>query len=60
VVPYRSGVKLKKLLKSNDQFIKIENGEHNNLSESVIYRNALDSLLEKWIYRNALDSLLEK
>jgi len=45
VVPYRSGVKLKKFLKPGDQFIKIENGEHNNLSESLVYRLALDSLL---------------
>ncbi|RYD73836.1 MAG: alpha/beta fold hydrolase [Sphingobacteriales bacterium] len=46
VVPYRSGVKLKKFLKPGDQFIKIEDGEHNNLSESVVYTSALDSLLE--------------
>lgn len=47
VVPFRSGVQLKKMLKPGDQFIKIENGSHNNLSESALYRNVLDSLLTK-------------
>ena len=47
VVPYRSGVRLKQFLKPSDQFIKIENGEHNNLSASELYRKTLDSLLEK-------------
>ncbi len=47
VVPYRSGVKLKKFLKPGDRFVKIENGEHNNLSESALYRQVLDSLLSK-------------
>jgi pimeloyl-ACP methyl ester carboxylesterase len=47
VVPYRSGVQLKKFLKPGDQFIKIPDGSHNNLSESVIYRSALDALLAK-------------
>ena len=45
VVPYRCGVKLKKYLKPADRFIKIPNGSHNNLSESVIYQHSLDSLL---------------
>lgn len=45
VVPYRSGVKLKKFLKPADLFIKIEDGSHNNLSESAIYQRSLDSLL---------------
>lgn len=47
VVPYRSGVQLKQFLKPGDRFIKIENGSHSNLSESVVYRDALDSLLKK-------------
>ena len=47
VVPYRSGVQLKKFLKPGDQFIKIENGSHNNLSASTIYTTALDSLLNR-------------
>lgn len=47
VVPYRSGVKLKKYLKPSDVFIKIENGSHNNLSESALYQKALDSLLDR-------------
>lgn len=45
VVPYRSGAKLKKFLKPGDRFVKIEKGEHNNLAQSVLYRNTLDSLL---------------
>ena len=45
VVPYRSGVRLKKMLKPNDVFIKIPEGSHNNLSESAIYKKSLDSLL---------------
>ena len=47
VVPYRSGVKLKQFLKSGDQFIKIENGSHNNLSESPIYQQALQAILNR-------------
>ncbi len=47
VVPYRSGVRLKKHLKPGDVFVKIPDGSHNNLSESALYRNALDSLLSK-------------
>ncbi len=45
VVPYRSGVKLKRFLKPSDSFIKIPEGSHNNLSQSPIYQQALDSLL---------------
>jgi alpha-beta hydrolase superfamily lysophospholipase len=45
VVPFRSGARLKKMLKSSDVFIKIPEGSHNNLSESPIYRKSLDSLL---------------
>jgi pimeloyl-ACP methyl ester carboxylesterase len=45
VVPYRSGARLKKMLKPSDVFIKIPEGSHNNLSESPIYRKSLDSLL---------------
>lgn len=48
VVPYRSGIQLKKFLKTGDRFIKIENGEHNNLSESEVYRKGLDSLLSQY------------
>ena len=47
VVPYRSGVKLKRFLKPGDQFVKIENGSHNNLGESPVYKRALDSLLAR-------------
>jgi len=45
VVPYRSGVKLKKYLKPSDIFIKIPDGSHNNLGESILYQRSLDSLL---------------
>ena len=45
VVPYSSGVQLKKFLKPADIFIKIPQGSHNNLSESPLYRHTLDSLL---------------
>lgn len=45
VVPYRSGVRLKKFLKPSDVFIKIPDGSHNNLSESPDYQQSLDSLL---------------
>ena len=45
VVPYKSGVKLKRFLKSTDVFIRIPEGSHNNLSESAIYQRSMDSLL---------------
>ncbi len=45
VVPYRSGARLKKMLKPGDVFIKIPEGSHNNLSQSPIYQKSLDSLL---------------
>ncbi|HSN60922.1 MAG TPA: alpha/beta hydrolase, partial [Ferruginibacter sp.] len=45
VVPYRSGLRLKKYLKPADVFIKIPDGSHNNLSESPVYQKSLDSLL---------------
>ncbi len=45
VVPYRSGVKLKKFLKPTDKFIKIDEGSHNNLSGSPLYQASMDSLL---------------
>ncbi len=45
VVPYRSGVRLKKFLKPSDTFIQIPQGSHNNLSESAIYQKSMDSLL---------------
>jgi len=45
VVPYRSGVKLTKFLKPGDRFVKIENGAHNNLAQSDLYKTVMDSLL---------------
>jgi hypothetical protein len=47
VVPYRSGVRLKRFLKPGDQFIKIENGSHNNLAGSAVYTTALEALLQQ-------------
>jgi pimeloyl-ACP methyl ester carboxylesterase len=47
VVPYRSGVRLKKFLKAGDLFVKIPDGSHNNLSESALYLSTLDSVLQK-------------
>ena len=47
VVPYRSGVKLKRFLKPGDRFVKIENGSHNDLGESPVYKRTLDSLLAR-------------
>jgi len=47
VVPYRSGVRLKRFLKPGDIFVKIPNGSHNDLSESQLYLTTLDSVLSK-------------
>jgi pimeloyl-ACP methyl ester carboxylesterase len=33
VIPYRNAVKLKKFLKSNDEFITLQNGKHNYLTD---------------------------
>ncbi len=45
VIPYRCAARLKKSLKSNDQFITIEGGSHNDLSQYDLYKKSLDSLL---------------
>jgi len=45
VIPYRSAVKLKAVLKPTDQFITIEKGIHRNLNEFPLYHRVLDSLL---------------
>ena len=45
VIFYRCASKLKKYLKSTDEFITIKDGEHNNLAEFNQYKLALDSLL---------------
>ncbi|MFT3700731.1 MAG: alpha/beta fold hydrolase [Agriterribacter sp.] len=45
VIPYSNAIKLKEVLKPNDHFITIENGEHNNLKEYPQFVQSLDSLL---------------
>jgi uncharacterized protein len=47
VIPYRCAVKLKKVLKSSDQFITIQNGTHHNLNDFPLFHQKLDSLLEQ-------------
>ena len=43
--PYRCAAKLKKVLKSTDEFITIENGAHNNLNDFPLFHQKLDSIL---------------
>lgn len=45
VVPFRSGEKLARLLKSPENFTVIEGGGHNNLSSFPAYRQALNRIL---------------
>jgi len=45
VIPYRCAEKLKKVLKSGDEFITIEKGTHNNLNDFPLFHQKLDSLL---------------
>lgn len=45
IIPLRNSVRLKTVLKSNDEFILIENGKHNNLNEFPLFHQKLDSLL---------------
>jgi alpha-beta hydrolase superfamily lysophospholipase len=45
VIPYTHAEQLKYLLKGKDEFITIENGSHNDLSEFPAYQRKLDSLL---------------
>jgi len=44
-IPYRCAAKLKKVLKSTDEFITIENGAHNNLNDFPLFHQKLDSIL---------------
>jgi alpha-beta hydrolase superfamily lysophospholipase len=46
VIPYRCSKKLKEVLKSSDEFITIEKGLHNNLTDFPLYHQKLDSLLD--------------
>ncbi len=45
VIRFSNAEKLKPYLKSTDQFISLEGGSHNNLSEYPVYQQKLDSLL---------------
>jgi len=45
IIPYTVAKKLKRSLKSADEFITIEKGKHNNLSDFPLYQHKLDSLL---------------
>jgi pimeloyl-ACP methyl ester carboxylesterase len=44
-VPYRCAAKLKNVLKPGDEFVRIENGAHNNLNEFPLFHQKLDSVL---------------
>lgn len=46
VIPYRNAVRLKGVLKANDEFITIERGTHQNLNDFPLFRHKLDSLLD--------------
>jgi uncharacterized protein len=45
LVPYNNASMLKGVLKSNDEFVTIQGGAHNNLNEFPVYHQKLDSLL---------------
>lgn len=45
--PLRQAKRLKPFLKSNDSFVTIEGGSHNDLSEFDIYKNKMDSILRR-------------
>lgn len=45
-VPYKSGFKLKPLLKSKDEFITLEAGDHNDLSTFFIYKEKIKEILK--------------
>lgn len=46
VIPFRCAVKLKKFMKAGDQFIRVENGRHNDLAKFADYQKQVDSLLK--------------
>ncbi len=45
VIPYRSAIRLKAVLKNKDEFITIEKGTHHNLNDFPLFQQKLDSLL---------------
>lgn len=46
VIPYRNAARLKKIIKSTDEFITIEKGTHHNLNDFHGFNQKLDSLLQ--------------
>ena len=47
VVFYSNALKLKTVLKPGDEFITIEEGDHNNLNDFPLFKEKLDSLLQQ-------------
>jgi hypothetical protein len=45
VIPYRNAKRLKGMLKSTDEFVTIDKGNHHNLNDFELFRKKLDSLL---------------
>ncbi len=46
VIPYRTSIKLKAVLKPSDQFITVQDATHHNVNASNIYFKVIDSLLK--------------
>lgn len=44
IVPYQSAIKLKSLLKLEDEFIVIEGGEHHDLEEFEVFNRKMDEI----------------
>lgn len=47
VIPYSRSLKLKQVLKKDDQFIPIDLGNHNDLNSFGLFHHILDSLLDR-------------
>lgn len=45
IIPYRCAAKLKTVLKPSDEFVTIGNGRHNDLNNSPVFHEKLDSIL---------------
>jgi len=60
VVPYRNAIRLQDVLKADDEFITIEDGEHKNLSEFPLFQQTLDRILlpviDSLMIGNSLDT----
>ncbi|MBS1949016.1 MAG: alpha/beta fold hydrolase [Bacteroidetes bacterium] len=46
VVPYSNSIKLKALLKPQDEYVTIDGGSHNSLNDYPLFHEKLDSLLK--------------